>query len=69
MKIEQNVKKQKNQKEKKNNNQFTNAQKSAKNSEKGVLSEILFFTENNPNWTLLYDHIRVGQIDPRKMKK
>lgn len=52
-----------------NPEKLNEAQESAKNSKKGDLSEILPYTENNPNWTLLYNHIRKGQIDPRKMSR
>lgn len=30
---------------------------------------MLPFTEGEPRWVLLYDHIRIGQIDPRKMRR
>lgn len=45
------------------------AKKSAGGSDQGDLSKSLPFTEENYKFNLLYNHIRVGQIEPKKMKR
>jgi hypothetical protein len=44
------------------------ARKDAAESERGKIPS-LPFTEGDPRWLLLYDHIRIGQIDPRRMRR
>lgn len=45
------------------------AKQSSGGSKQGNLSKSLPFTEGNYRFNLLYDHIRVGQIEPRKMRR
>lgn len=45
------------------------AKKSAGGSNQGDLSKTLPFTEEDYRFNLLYNHIRVGQIEPKKMRR
>jgi hypothetical protein len=45
------------------------AKQSAGGSKQGNLSKTLPFTEGDYRFNLLYNHIRVGQIEPRKMRR
>ena len=45
------------------------AKKSAGGSTRGDLSKTLPFTEEDYRFNLLYNHIRVGQIEPKKMRR
>lgn len=45
------------------------AKTSAGGSKQGLLSKTLPFTEENYKFVLLYDHMRVGQISPKSMRR
>jgi hypothetical protein len=47
--------------------ELDNAKKKAKKHSKGKIKS-LPFTESIPEWVILYDHARMGQIDPDVMK-
>lgn len=45
------------------------AKESAGSSKRGALSKSLPYTEEDYRFTLLYDHMRTGQINPRAMRR
>jgi hypothetical protein len=45
------------------------AKQSAGGSKQGNLSKTLPFTEEDYRFNLLYNHIRVGQIEPKKLRR
>lgn len=47
----------------------TKAKQAADKSERGILSKTLPFTEENFEFTLLYNHVRRGQIQPKKLRR
>jgi hypothetical protein len=50
-------------------NVVNEAKRSAGESNRGALEKSLPFTEANYEFTLIYDHIRIGQIDPKKLHR